>query len=248
MQYNPNSRYAKFVNGGAKNEKDQRKKARMVVSETARFDSTIESHLTDMSEINNLVNDLLGSVFSDFAGSYVSFNQTGGIQIEAYFEDRKETNDGRIKSLQSAADLNKAKKENSAMAVINAVNALRSENTYVLNQETKDMLEELITVPNGNYNWKQLATECLDRTGYGQRVLVKVIGIDILKVLKKIYGAKNNDGANYAYQINPINAMPGNVLLYVARLNVKDVEALSRKYGMAPNTGSIRMVPYVSKQ
>ena len=128
------------------------------------------------------------------------------------------------------------------------IDALRSENAYGLNQETKDMLEELITVPNGNYNWKQLATECLDRTGYGQRVLVRVIGIDILKVLKKIYGAKNNDGANYAYQINPINAMPGNVLLYVARLNVKDVEALSRKYGMAPNTGSIRMVPYVSKQ
>ena len=225
------------------NEKKEKEPVKIEVSEPLAFDATVDGKLMPQVELASTINSLLSQVFYDYEGCFLTPNPTfpNILDVALYFKDKGTPTDERTKSVVST----KVPETSTPFGRIRSMNLRNQDKNFDLNQETKQALAELMYPSNGydretglpKINWKQCIAETVETNGFGlQNIYVKVTGIDLVQVIKKIYGSKDEDGSKVDYNVTLVNG-----LVNIQRVNVNLLNELVAKVGFIAPVGQIPM-------
>lgn len=241
--YNNNNR------GGNGNQNASQKQEPLTLNiEPLEFDGVMKSKLTTTISLAKTVNQLFRPVFSDYEGCIIAPDQFGQLQAALYFKDKPMVT--REDSIKTLVPVTERVQGTSAIDRITRMNLRNSSKSYDVSKDTKDILSEFIyTRGNSKVNWNQHIVEQTERTYNGYSIYVKVIGIDLVRLVRKIYGGKI-DGSRIDYNISivkPIGmdmsgGMNQNYLINIQQLDSKEVERLASEIGVVPVQGNIPMV------
>ena len=234
-------------NGG-----ETREKYRLEV-EPGEFGGTMKTELTTTNNLTKVIYDLFSGVNNDFEGCALDVNPMNNqLQLTLYFKE-KPVNPNKLKNLVNIAN-NVAGRNAKPMDRITSMNIRQQNRVYELSEETKEMLEEFIDAPvqkdgSRKINWRQVAFEKTERNQYaGNSIYVAVTGLNLNRVLKKMYGGKNEDGDRVDYNTtiiapitNNFSSQTQNFLISIIQLNDKAVQNLCKEIGFATNQSSIPM-------
>lgn len=228
-------------------QQQQKEKGASIDIEQMEFGGTLKTELTTTLDLANLVNSIFKPIFHDYVGCVILPNQFGqSLELSLFFKDKGVPTNGSVKNLVNAVDANT--RGASPMDRIRNMNIRNSNKVYSLTDETKEALSEFIfSRPGQNINWNQLVYEVAEQSFNGHQIYVKVCGLDLLKILRKVYGKRNNGSYN-DYSINiikplmQVSNMDSNYLVSILQLDTKRVEELCKKIGMMPAQGNIAMV------
>ncbi|MGL5330976.1 MAG: hypothetical protein ACRDD7_17065 [Peptostreptococcaceae bacterium] len=242
QQFNQNNQNRGNNNNGGKN---QREPLRLNV-EPVPFDGILKSKLTTTFDVSKLINGMLRPTFVDYEGCIVIPDNYGQLQCQLFFKDKGNATDDKVKALSPVTERVKG----TGMASrINKLNLRNSNKAYELTQDAKDILGEFIQIPRGqkNINWNNFVFEQTEQNYNGYTIFVKVVNLDINKLVRKIYGGKI-EGARIDYNISiirPIGVTTNtaqNFLINIQQLDSREVEKLANAVGIMPVTGSIQMI------
>lgn len=236
-----------YNNGGEKKVDNKSNEPMRIVIEPLPFDGVMKSKLTTTIALSKTINQLFRPIFSDYEGCIIAPDSYGQLQVSLYFKDKGIT--GREDVIKSLQPVIERVKGTSAIDRIMQMNLRNSSKAYDLSKETKDILSEFIyTRGNAKVNWNQHVIEQTERQYNGQIIYVKVVGLDLVRLVRKIYGGKI-DGSRIDYNISiikPIGTdMSGynqNFLVNIQQLDSKEVERLANEIGIVPQVGAIQMV------
>ena len=218
-----------------------------LVIEPQPFDGVMKSKLTTTIALSKTVNQLFRPIFSDYEGCIIAPDAYGQLQVSLYFKDKGYS--GREDVIKSLIPVTERVKGTSAIDRIMQMNLRNSSKAYDLSKETKDILSEFFyTRGNAKVNWNQHVVEQTERQYNGQLIYVKVVGLDLVRLVRKIYGGKI-DGSRIDYNISIIkpigadmNGFNQNFLINIQQLDSKEVERLANEIGVVPQVGQIQMV------
>lgn len=204
---------------------------------TIEFDAHASTKFLTSNELEKMFNKIFRGIFCDYEGCYltpvvgdVSKNEVR-VDLTLYFTDK--TNHGeKIKTL-IATDKTVKEGASPIERMISLNNRVKS-NIYEIDPESKDIFEDL------SYNQKWVDKMAIQQVDPANRnlMLVKVIGIDPVKIIEKMYGTKVN-GEEFTYRISPVKIMaPNNFMLRIERLNKVNATDFFRKMGFAPQVMS----------
>ena len=78
---------------------------------------------------------------------------------------------------------------------------------YDVTPETYEALDEFRFMPQRKTNWNLLTNEMMSNFGfsgtYNQETVVQITGLDLEKIINKIYGTRTEEGV-FQYQANPV--------------------------------------------
>lgn len=241
-----NKNYNKGGENMNKNNNNANEPMRLAI-EPIPFDGVMKSKLTTTIALSKTINQLFRPVFSDYEGCIIAPDAYGQLQVALYFKDKGMI--GGEDVIKSLFPVTERIKGTSAIDRVMQMNLRNSSKAYDLSKETKDILSEFIyTRGNSKVNWNQHIVEQTERQYNGQVIYVKVVGLDLVRLVRKIYGGKI-DGSRIDYNISiikPIGAdMTGfnqNFLINIQQLDSKEVERLANEIGVVPQVGTIQMV------
>lgn len=218
---------------------------KITVDETQEFDGLLKSKITTTFDLAQVVNTLFRPVFNDYEGCTILPDQFGMFQLTLFFKDHGKAENGKIKNIQSI--IQKIDDKSNVMQRIQNLNRSNSSSKFELTAETKEALEEFIRRPGNSQNidWKRYVVETTERTNLGGiNIYVKVLNVDLYKILRKIYGSKV-DGSYMEYMISMIrpaaqisNGTNTNYIINISQLDTKSVEKLYVEMGMVPTQGT----------
>lgn len=236
----------------------QREPLRIEVESPIPFDGELRSKMTTTVELSKNINNLF-KIFHDFEGSIVVPDMYGQLQVMLYFKDKGNIAVGpdQVRCIEPVG-MNNNRSGIGMFSQIQNLQTRYSQKKYQLTQDAKDIFSEFINVrPGSKINWNQFVKEITEQTGYySTSITVEVAGIDILKLIRKIYGShvtgtNGKDKARLDYNINLIKpfgidmnsgAMSTNYLIAIQQLNSKEVEKLAQEMGLVPSCGTIPMI------
>lgn len=206
------------------------------------FDGLLKSKIISTIDLSKLVNSVFKNALADYEGCIILPMQNGQFDCTLYFKDHGGPVRGgdQIKNLISVSGQNRV---GSAVDKITAFNNRTSNKLYSLSEETKQILSEFINIKkNQKINWNQLVFEQAEQAYNATIVYVKVCGIDIVRILKKIYGGKV-DGDRRDYNITLMRPTGlNNYLISIQQLDTKEVEKLAQSVGIIQTGNSIAMI------
>lgn len=201
-------------NTNNKNEKPMQ----LDVTETEKFEKLAATTMETTQRLAKRINKLFSTAFADYHGSVVyctagngNTNPNQQFMVELHFKpvyaNDVVTPDGRVRAFvpveQNAAN------GDIVAGIKNVWGTWRTSARFKLTDEAAQILSEFI-VPGVNIDpWKpssydQLKSEYQDNQMYGQSpVMVKISGLDLIKLIKKIYGYKNEAGKRVDYGVIP---------------------------------------------
>lgn len=209
--------------------------------ESIPFDGLLKSKIISTIDLAKLVNSVFRNALADYEGCIILPTQTGQFDCTLYFKDHGPIRDtAQVKNLISITGPNKSA---SPVDRIAAFNNRTANKLYMLSEETKQILSEfVITRKNQQINWNQLVFEQAEQAWNANIVYVKVCGIDIVKILKKIYGGKV-DGDRRDYNVTLMRPVGlNNYLISIQQLDTKEVEKLAQSVGIIQTGNSIAMI------
>lgn len=231
-------------------DKNTKKKLTLKVEDPMSFDGFIDTYYTDSISLSERIHEFMDSFFADYFGTKIQIDaQTRSpLCILAFKENQAESNlfRGIERAVSKAGDMNDR---------INMINSMQGNGfgnrrkMYRLTQDAKELLEDI--VPNmakdnkGNVNWDKITGE--DTFGnninnYGQNYLFYRVNVDLNRLVRAMFGAKNKEGENYQYMVNVGNPLvptadtkgriiANNWQLFIMRLNSDAVNRIARNYG-----------------
>lgn len=235
--------------GGNQNGQQQQKREPLRLNlEPLEFDGVMKSKLTTTIALAKTVNQIFRPVFTDYEGCIIAPDQFGQLQAALYFKDKGHArNEDEVKTL---IPVTERVQGTSPIDRITRMNLRNSSKSYDVSNETKEILSEFIyTRGNTKVNWGQHIVEQTERGYNGYSIYVKVIGIDLVRLVRKIYGGKI-DGSRIDYNVSIIKpigmdmtgGMSQNYLINIQQLDSREVERLANEIGVVPVQGNIPMV------
>lgn len=215
--------------------------------EPIEFDGMLKTKLTTTTELAKMVNELFRGVFSDYEGCLILPNSMGGFDTTIYFRD-KGIKDNRINALEHVVQQQAGRLDINQR--INNLNMRYKNKTYDLTKGCKEIFGEfMIPERNKKINWNRNVVEKTENSYNGYTIYVQLNGVDIMKVIKKIYGSKV-DGRRTDYSmklergIGIVNerGIYANYLVSIMQLDTREVEKIAQSVGMVPLQGNIPMV------
>lgn len=242
MNQNFNQQGQRAMNGGV----PERVPLKLDV-EPMEFDGLLKAKMTTTVALAKSVNRLFRPALSDYEGCIILPNQFGQLELTLWFKDKGNPIDGSAKALMPTNQINR--QQSSVNDKIRAMNARNRQKSYELTQDAKDVLGEFIWVKQGhNIDWNQHVLEQTQQNLGNYTIYVKIVGIDILRILRKIYG-KKKDNSIVEYNISiirPVGVDFGynsqNFLINILQLDVKEVEKIASEIGFIPANGQIPMI------
>ena len=240
------------------------------VTTPEKFDKLAATTLETTQRLAKRINKLFQTAFADYHGSVIYCMAGNGnvapyqqFMVELHFKPMTAgsipSTDGRIrafKPIDEATD---------SSDLVGSLKRLRgtylSSARFEMTNEAAEILSEFM-MPGTNVDpfkpesYNGLKAEYVDNVQFGQApVMVKVINLDLIRLIKKIYGGKNQDGKRVDYGIipyGPVAPMNNQMVQNNAnwRVAIMQVEAerafdLASELGIIPGgTGS--MVPIVT--
>lgn len=240
-------------NGQQQAQQQQQEKAAPlhITTEKLDFPDLIATMYSDTEKLCYLINSLFRPVFSDYYGSKVEIVQNRQLYTTIYFHDNglNNTTSGQYRGIERIIDKNNL---NNAEDRINAINkfmttTVNNRKFYKLTNEAKQLLKDVIpsqfiNKANGHVNWDNLMRECTSQNQFGQSQICIQIVVDLVRIIKLLYGARSDNGGVWNYMINvgspinPINTPNGGILsnkwqIFIMRTNSKDVTEVAAQYG-----------------
>jgi len=217
-----------------------------------QFESLIQTaYYTTCSFCDEFINPLFHNVFSDFYGSKIEIaNNRSLITVLAFYENN--IDDTRVKGIERTIANGSNDVDSRIKLINNTLASDRYHNQYKLTQDCKDLLESIIPgaarQQNGKIRWNDISGEnCISNnfnfvSGNQSQVIIQV-QIDINKLLRVIFGAKNADDS-FQYMavlgnpINPVSGFGGQLIvknwqLFVMKLSNKAVNEVTKSYGVS---------------
>ena len=229
------------------NQKEKKEKQDVWVEvEPIEFDYQCQTKFITSLDLAQMFNAFFRSCLEDYEGCFLApkmgsiQNNDTAVELSVYLTKKNNgtSSDGKIISLVDLAkdiDLNKA----NIVQRINNINNRSLSKLYRIDEDSKKFFESLAY--QGKWEEK-FAIEQVDPSNRNI-VLVKILNIDPVKILKKIYGGKV-DGDKFEYRLSVAKIVgPNNYMLKIDRLNETNMEALASKIGFVqPNASNIPMV------
>lgn len=215
------------------------------------FDGVLKTKLTTTTDLAKTLNKIFKPVFSDYVGSLILPNQMGGFDTVVYFKDSG-IKDERAKAIQHLVQ--QANNGQLTMSErIQNINTRYRNKTYDLTRDCKDVFKEfMITERNNNkkINWNRYVVEKTEPNYNGYSVYVQLNGIDIMKIIRKLYGGTSKDGKRIDYSMRlerglgvvNNNGLYTNYLVSIMQLDTREVEKIAQSVGMVPLANNIPMV------
>ena len=211
------------------NTNETKKPLQLNVTEPERFDAIAATLQTTTQKIAKRINKLFSTAFVDYHGSVVYCTSGNGntsnsyqFMVELHFKPvavGAETN-GRvraIKPIQEAAATN----GDIVAGIKNIYGQFNTSARFALPEEAAQILSEFMLpgINNGNNvdpmkpsTYNGVKFEYFDTPMYGQTpVMVKINGLDLIKIIRKIYGTKNSAGNNVDYGVIPYGPVNPNM-------------------------------------
>lgn len=263
------------------NVNQKEKKFSIIVTEHDSFDPLMESKCLTTMELADKVNQLLSPMFADYEGCFINppDQNHGYVNVSVFFRATQKTpGEGQIKNLESIiptnskdniARNNRSSDSDIVNMVMNMNNRVRGR-SFQLTQKTKEGLSEFIPLKEVKEDyWKNNVIEMTDPTPYGSMqyvIYVRVDGLDINRLLKKIYGGvekdENGETRYIDYMVtlvrpiqSPVNPTPQNpwnfpttpppanvFMTIVSRLDNKNLDDLCRSLGVYNYSTGVNMV------
>lgn len=222
------------------------------------FDSTTDAKLMTTLDVGTLINALFRKVFKDYEGCQIVLDPAQN-RWKANLFFRKNANASTENAVENIIPLSsKAEAANGKPSIgrrIESISMLTSNISYKLTDATTDVLS-MYYMPweknkKGEPNWKVLATEQQEPIAYGyngSNIYVRIANLDVILLLKSIYGEKNELDHWVDYSITPIRPVTQfqsntpNLLLSVQRVDCEVVKELYAKIAGAPVQGTLAII------
>lgn len=220
------------------------------------FESTIDATSLTTIDIASQINAMFRGVYRDYEGCTLSLDTfTNRWKATIYFcENANATKEGTVANIEPLSS--KAKSNASMEQRIGSVSSLLSNVHYKLTKETEESLSKYFmphekNKKTGQPNWRVLMGETREQVGYGYNnsaIYVIVNGLDVLSLLKDIYGWQNEEGHNVDYWLQAVRPITQyiqstpNMLFTLQRVDCMKVEAMLSKIGAVPAMGRLQII------
>lgn len=222
------------------------------------FESTTEAKLLTTLDLGAMINALFKKVFKDYDGCTLVLdpNQNRWKARLFFRENVNVSTDGAVKNIIPLST--KADRSNGRPSIgqrLESVSMITSNVHYKLSTETTDVLTKYY-MPwekngKGEVNWKFFLSEQSEQIQYGvggTAIYVCVSGVDVVELLKSIYGAKNEEDHWVDYSVTAIRPVTQfqpstpNLLLSIQRIDCEYVKDLYQKIAGVPTYGRIPII------
>lgn len=227
------------------------------VSEPEKFRGILKSDVTTTEKLGKKINKLFDTVFSDYQGcSIMPDNFTGMLQINLFFRENLNPDPDKYKAFNQAGTI--VDRSTPLIQKINIINKRNTNKKYEISEEAKQLLTEFYSIRGGKApDWRQVVLEECEPANMGTVIYNKVIGMDLNKIVRKLFGGKEMHAGNKCdridYQvtcmkplINPgmANMAPVNLnyQISIQQLNSSLVNELANEVGIIPSVGKIPMI------
>lgn len=202
----------------SENKNSERKPMYIDVVEPQKFEALATTTLETTQRLAKRINKLLSSTFADYYGAVVNCTVGNGnvanyqqFMVEIHFKPIEAgaipESDGRIRAFKPIAE---PKDSSDVVSNLKAIYGnFRTSAKFEMTSEAAEILSEFM-MPNIGINpfdaktYNNYKAEYVDQTHFGvSPVMVKVINLDLSKLIKKIYGSKNSSGKRVDYGIVP---------------------------------------------
>ena len=231
-----------------------KEEVRISIGTKVEFPETMKTQLTTTAKLSELVGEFFLPIFPDYDGAYINL-VNGQFQLCLYFRDKIDDShlaEGQYKAVRNVIS---AKTDRSCPMIdrIRNMNDINGSRNITLTEELKSALEPfMIKHNNAQVNWGQVISEVTE-PGYNnsQYIYLKIMGLDIYKILREIYGNKIKvNGADHPvdYEIQPIRPIGQavgndlNYLISIMQLDNVEVADLCNSVGIIPVQGRIYKV------
>lgn len=223
-------------------------KASIEVAEHPQFNGDMKTNILTSIEMAEIVSSLFAPAFPDYYGCRVCINDGrspivaatmpyGALYVDLFFKDGGEAPEGMKKNIVPRGSKMDGRQDLGArFARVNGANNGRA---YEVTKRTYEMLEEFMR--NGNRTrWNEHTQEITSPMGvYGKdEVVVCISGLDLNRVITKIYGAKTEQG-RYEYAASPSTLIPNKnqeFVMQIVQLDLATVRNLQNSLGIyTPN-------------
>ena len=191
------------------------------VTELQEFGPVIDSTaIMTTQKLAKRINKLFNEVFADYHGSVVNYipgngnvNPNQAFVVELHFKPvplgAVSPTDDRVRAFKP---IEESTPKDVIAGIKNIYGSMRSSSKFQMTEEASQLLAEFMTYgvnvdPFKPSSYDNLKHEYMIPGTYGNHsVAIKVLGFDLLKLIKKIYGAKK-DGKRVDYTITPHSPM-----------------------------------------
>lgn len=223
----------------------KQEKATIEVAEHPVFEGDMKTNIVSSIDMCDIVSSLFAPAFHDYYGCKICINDgrnpmlvnklvPGALYVELYFKDQGKATDGTWKNINLRGTNSDGRTDLGArFARVNG--AQRSGRLYEVTKETYEALEEF-TVTGNRTRWNELTQEVgVNMSLYGkEEVVVCITGLDLNKIITKIYGAKTEEG-RYEYIATPSTVIPYKTqefIMQVCQLDLAAVRNLQKTLGI----------------
>lgn len=247
----------KGVNGSApKNNEPTREILRAENKNPLPFEGTIKTEFMTTTDLAKRFNTFMSTIFEDWHGSVVTITEKGDMNVQFIFRPvSKPSGEKDRRAFIPVAE--KKSTGNTIMDTIAVVNsAARRNDNFVLSDDAAELLYDMImpgTVnqykinPFNSASYKPIVTETFINNMTGGVIYCIIDGIDINRMLAKIYGSKDSsDQSQVLYLASPVRPLANLGMNYSPAVTwLVNISAMSRsKYeklmgnlGVIPNNG-----------
>lgn len=244
----------------------ERKPMFIEVTEPQKFEKLASTTLETTQRLAKRINKLMSTVFADYYGAVVYCTAGNGnvapyqqFMVEVHFKPLPagavNPSDSRIRAFKP---VDEAKNTKDVVSTLKSIyGTLRTSAKFELTKEAAEILSEFM-MPNMNINafdpnsYNNFKAEYVDNTHFGAApAMVKIVNLDLTKLVKKIYGYKNEDGKKVDYGVIPYGPVTPNINNQMVQNNanwrviIMQIEAekafdLAAEFGLIPvGNGSV---------
>lgn len=205
----------------------ERKPMYIEITQPEKFDKLAATTLETTQKLAKRINKLFQTAFVDFYGSAVYCVAGNGnvatnqqFMVELHFKPLTagsvNSNDTRVRAFEPINEAT-AKSGDIVAGVKSIYNTFRTSAAFQLTPEAAEILSEFMLPglpidPFKPATYDQVKAEYRDNATFGQGpVMVKIMSLDLAKLIKKIYGSKNADGKRVDYGIIPYGPVAPNM-------------------------------------
>lgn len=223
----------------------EQKKATIEVKQHAVFEGDMKTNIISSIDMAEIVSALFAPAFADYYGCKIRINDgyalpevgnsmpAGALYVDLYFKDQGDVAEGSnaYKNIVARGSQTAGKDLGSRFM---AVNGAGNGRVYEVTKETYEMLEEFM--PRAKTRWNAHTQEMPTQMSlYGKdEVVVCISGLDLNKIITKVYGAKTKEG-RYEYIATPSTVIPAKTqefIMQVVQLDLAAVRELQNTLGI----------------
>ena len=178
--------------------------------EPMKLKAHVKEHYSSTGELSTTIARWVGSAFHDVKGAIVYVAQDGSYGLDIILQDLGEPEEGKFKAIIPVNKEPAKKDKYDAVSVLKSFNSRKAERVFELTEEFKAFIEKFVVTNAkarkqegankfGEPIWKNITVEVFDK--WSNTTCVKIIGLDIFKVLGGLYGTRDENGSRYSYRI-----------------------------------------------